>query len=677
MNEHRVFLWDDQSFHWIQSIGEELHRLRPSWGIRYDNCDSDMDQNLQKDSRWFFREQAKPKGDVSVIFEVFCTRKAESLDFSRFVAAVVDDMFEHEPTLNEKQREHYGTFELAKRIQVANPNAITVVATGHVLEKHIDPAEMLSLAQGSVVMFLDKQDIMGRESSGVRRCVAGLIVAAVARQQAAEAERRMGEENAQLRRGLRVRDEVAHGSFGLLEHVRHLVGLDEAVLHIARTIEPLFQHKTGAYQSLPKVLQRKFPAALMLEGEPGSGKTTLCMAIANSLGIVRHLSPALISPGRHVGMWQKPLRECLTEAFLLARDGQTVVIKADDIAWPDLSGISDYGLRADWQDLMSFLRLCIRLASAVNNHVVPSDNPLNIQYIATFRGKVLWLFARNEDEMIGEMFAPLKDVLLTVPIVFPKDEASRRRILELYAAKEGVVFSEDALALALKTTANYSGRALIGDDDMGRGFVFWAIAAVKDRETARWQTDNGCQPNMTITNDLVEKWLNGPLHKEAVRLARGNSVVPDVVSPLRERQKEDIAREDLVSDAALSAGVDMGQALALAREIWRTQGACIEHDPDMILTSHGAPCLRIVLALVKGALKRKFGYRDWKKPFDSVFGFGSGKRVSVELTQYLQNLCKQHKDYFPPRGGRTQFGATDVDDDAESLKEAGYRFDVD
>jgi hypothetical protein len=204
MNEYRVFLWDDQSFHWMQPIGEELRRLRPTWGIRYDSCDKNMGQGLEKDNRWFFREYAKPTGDVSVIFEVYCSCDAEKADFSRYVAAVVDDMFEHEPTLTEEQREHYGTFELAKRIQAVNPQALTIVATAHGREKRIDPAEMIAQAQGSIVMFLDKQDIMGTGSSGIRRCVAGLIVAAVARQQAAEAEQRIREENAELRRDLRV-----------------------------------------------------------------------------------------------------------------------------------------------------------------------------------------------------------------------------------------------------------------------------------------------------------------------------------------------------------------------------------------------------------------------------------------------------------------------------------------
>jgi hypothetical protein len=448
--------------------------------------------------------------------------------------------------------------------------------------------------------------------------------------------------------------------------------MDESILQVARTIEPFYQHKNGTYQSLPPALRRKFPTALMLEGEPGSGKTSLCMAIANSLGVVYHLSPTVTSPGQCAGDWQMPLRESLTEAFLLARDGRTVVIKADDIAWPDVSGIRDHSLRADWQDLMSFLRLCIRMASAINNHTALSDNPLNIENIAVFRGKILWLFARNEDAMIGEMFAPLKDVLLTVPVVFPKDAVSRQRILELYADREGIKFTEDAMALALEVTANYSGRALIGDDDMGRGFVFWAIATVKDRETARWQADHDYQPDMTITLDVVQKWLASSLHKEAVGLNKA----PPKADSLPDQKKREIAKGNAESDASWCADVDLDHAMALALEIWDTQGACIEHDPNTILTAHGAPCLRVVLAILKGALRRKFGYRGWKAPFDLVFGFGSGKRASVGLPQYLQNLSKQYHDHFPPRGGRTQFGAMDVDDDAEALREAGYQLDI-
>ena len=210
---------------------------------------------------------------------------------------------------------------------------------------------------------------------------------------------------------------------------------------------------------------------------------------------------------------------------------------------------------------------------------------------------------------------------------------------------------------------------------MGRGFVFWAIAAVKDRETTRWQADHGYRPDMTITLDVVQKWLAGPLHKEAASLKGGNKALP-AAAPSPDRSKGPIAKADSTSDSSWHAGVDLDHALALAREIWTTQGACIEHDPGTILASHGAPCLRVVLAILKGGLRRKFGYRGWKAPFDSVFGFGSGKRVSVGLPQYLQNISRQHKDHFAPRAGRAQFGAMDVDDDAEALKEGGCRLDI-
>lgn len=672
MREYRVFAWDDTAFYWLSRIGHELTLMRPTWGVRYQNCDADnMTSDLREEWEEFEDANIRPDAEVAIVFDLFCSRQAEDADFSPYVVAVVDNLFLNVGGLDESRRTNYGALVLSQRIHASNPDVFTIVATN---ESKADPAEMLAQAQGSVLMFLDKQDLM-KDSRAVRRCVAGLIVAAVARQEAAEAERRMGEENAELRRGLRIRDEVAHGSYGLLEHVRHLVGMDESVLHVARIIEPFYQHKSGTYRSLPPALQRKFPAALMLEGEPGSGKTTLCLAIANSLGIVHHLSPVVISPGQHVGDWKKPLRDSLTEAFQRARDGNTVVIKADDIAWPDVSGIRDHGLRADWQDLMSFLRACIRLASTLNNHTTPAEDPLNIKNLKVFRGKVLWLFARNQDEMIGEMFAPLKDVLLTVPVVFPKDEASRRRILELYADKESVEFAEDAMVLALEATANYSGRALIGDDDMGRGFVFWAIAAVKDRETTRWQVDHGYRPDMTITLEVVQKWLAGSLHKEAASL---NKALPEA-DPLPDRKRGTIAKEDAESDASWHAGVDLDQALALARKIWATQGACIENDPDTILRQRGAPFLRAVLALLKGTLQQRYGRTKWKKEFDKLFSFGYGKRKSMKLEQYLQNLSRraEYKVYFPPRPGRKQFGAQDVDDDAAALEKEGIRLGLD
>jgi DNA-binding NtrC family response regulator len=129
-----------------------------------------------------------------------------------------------------------------------------------------------------------------------------------------------------------------------------------------------------------------------------------------------------------------------------------------------------------------------------------------------------------------------------------------------------------------------------------------------------------------------------------------------------------LATADTVSERNWRTGIDMEYARALANQIWKTRGLCIKNDPNDILDKHGVPYLRAVLALLMGALERQ--------DFDAVLGF----KPSRGLSQYFQNLSAKKDgkftEYFRPRPGRKQFGANDVKEDAELLKEAGFRLDL-
>jgi len=529
--------------------------------------------------------------------------------------------------LNEEQRLHYGTFELAKRIQAVNPNAITVVATGHVIEHRVDPAEMLSQAQGSIVMFLDKQDIMGKDSSGVRRCVAGLIVAAVARQQAAEAER---------------------GMAAALESV----GADVRELSAPLADEPFGdEFMIGGSQELAGVARQIQVAATLewpvfIRGEPGTGKERVARSLhalwEAKVGSKRPFVVAECSSVTHT-LFESELFGHVRGAFTGAdreKDGFVQEAK-DGILFLDEIG----------------------------------DIPPELQK------KILRLLEEREYRRVGDTAWKKCKARIVM--------ATNRDLERMIADGE---FREDLFgrltrALRIQTVPLRGAKE--------------AIPAIVRGYVKRESRNSGLPPDLPIDDAVFHElarhdWPNNVrelqgvvIHNLADLCAHGSRKWQKVVWPPESntggrhgppRPRKDTggsgSNQTAQSETAWHAGVDLRHSLALAREIWTTQGACIEHDPDTILVAHGAPCLRVVLAILKGASRRKFGYRGWKAPFDSVFGFGSGKRASVGLPQYLQNISRQHKDHFAPRAGRAQFGAMDVDDDAEALKEGGCRLDI-
>ena len=61
-----------------------------------------------------------------------------------------------------------------------------------------------------------------------------------------------------------------------------IVGVGDLVLELAEALEPFFQWMSGTYEDIPEPLRGEFVSAVLLEGEPGSGKTSICEAIAQA-----------------------------------------------------------------------------------------------------------------------------------------------------------------------------------------------------------------------------------------------------------------------------------------------------------------------------------------------------------------------------------------------------------
>ncbi len=331
----------------------------------------------------------------------------------------------------------------------------------------------------------------------------------------------------ELRRRVEHETELAHSHYGLLGHVRHLVGVADLLLELAEALEPFFQWQRGEYEALPSPLRQEFVAAVLLEGEPGSGKSTVCRAIGDAFGS-NEMLPKHLGPLESQGKWQEPLRVMIDGIYRRAFRRQVVVILADDLVWPSSARILDAGLAADWTAYLNTLRECIEDAARINMGLRPTGSVAK-GIRGTYRGKVLWLFARNRDEDVGPMFEPLRQKLMAFRVEFPRDPADRRAVLRYRAERAGVRFEEDALDEVLRTTSSYSGRDLIGDETSRRGFLWYAIRKVKQRELGRHQAGFG-NLEMIISKDVVEEWLASRERAEIERQIEADDAAPTLAT---------------------------------------------------------------------------------------------------------------------------------------------------
>lgn len=306
---------------------------------------------------------------------------------------------------------------------------------------------------------------------------------------------------------------LAHSSYGLLQHVRHLVGVGPLLQELAKALEPFFQWNAGEYELLPKPLQNKFVSAILLEGEPGSGKSTICKAIASAFQSNAAL-PKDLGPSKFLGGWKKTLRENVQAIYVQALKQKVVVVRADDLVWPSVAEISDGAMAADWTAYLNTIRDCIEDADRINKGQKPEG--CMVGDLSGFKGKIVWLFARNREEEVGRMFEPLRDKLKAFRVTFPANRDDRKAILCFRAQKEQVQFDGTALETALSATQNFDGRDLIGDETSQRGFLSFAISSVKERELARHRASASAL-RMIITPDIVQEWLQSEECKEINR----------------------------------------------------------------------------------------------------------------------------------------------------------------
>lgn len=332
-----------------------------------------------------------------------------------------------------------------------------------------------------------------------------LIQRVITEKRIAEDRQSLSEENERLASRIAHETALAHSSYSLLNHARHLIGFGP-LLDLAERLEPFFQWRDHKYDHLPEDLQDLkpgFPSAFLFEGEPGSGKSTICKAIAEAFNSQVAL-PKDLGPGKHLGDWKALLKENVGQIYLQATDRKVVVVRADDLVWPSAAEMFDGAIKADWATYMNTLRECIEDAARINMGKKPEGSIA--RRLSQYNGKIIWLFARNRDEDVGSMYSPLRDKLIVYRASFPRDRDKRRTILDVRARQECVEFEQSALETALTVTKDYGGRDLIGDETSSKGFLHLAIMKAKGRALARFESGEK-KPKATITADIIQEWL--------------------------------------------------------------------------------------------------------------------------------------------------------------------------
>jgi DNA-binding NtrC family response regulator len=641
MREYRVFAWDDMAFYWLSRIGHELTLMRPTWGIRYQNCDADsMEGDLKDECEELEGAAIRPHAEVVIVFDLFCSRRAESVDYSPYVVAIVDNLFgKNAGDLGKTTGRNYGALVLSQRIHASNPAVFTIVATNE--SRAADPAEMLGQAQGNVLMFLDKQDLM-KESPAVRRCVAGLIVAAVAKQQRDEINVKLSSENQALR------DELSQHTIRedrYIDEVKQLLKQPKDAFFDPHDFIPCIAALCGAL--------RRPGSTVLLRGERGVGKEVFASML--------HLSATEgRAPFIPVNCGSIPESLIESELFGYVKGSFTGATADKAGAFERAKGgtlfLDEIGELKD-----SVQATLLRVLSSKEFTRVGGKDLITASDV-----RVIAATNRPLEEMAeqGKFKPDLLDRLEQHVIYIPP---LRERPWSIRPLSE----------------------KLLSRRDPGGSHRF-------AEETYEAMQNHAWEGNVRELDNAIERGLghcfDGIIRPEDLEL----TVRPAGKAPLKQPERDD--DESVPRDTVPSwmASLDRERVTALAKEIIKTEGGFIEHNPDKVLWEYGAPYLRAVFALLHDAFQHKckdmparkmtrrvkggteaLAREEWLCQFNEVCGFGDSVLGAENFTRPSESAslyCKKLRtDLFPPMPGVKKYGMARIKSDAHDLRAAGIR----
>lgn len=378
-----------------------------------------------------------------------------------------------------------GTERLLEPLKKTAPDLYTAIFTGHVADERTSISSWVSLAIDlGASQFISKVDPAG---------LAEFVKKVMDRKKSIILEKR----NIEKKRKSRNNQEQYS-----LEKV---VEQDKLLFDLRSRLQPLYDYINGDNNSEIEDLRREIPSNIMLEGEPAAGKSTICEAVANYVRahVVKFPRNAIPAGGTEGRTWETTLNTFFENVDGYTSKHDCVVVMCDDLDFGQVEKVSDVALRAQWQGFLSTLREYL-LSTGENNNKLK-------------KGKVLWLFTRNEAVDVGKLHPPFESVLEKHIVVFPRDKERRKNMVRAVTRDRycKYIFDEDALDLVVEATMHYGGRDLLGQKGTTKGLPYNLVDYVKIREQDAVKHGNHVV-NFTITRDIVDLYLNSSMHKSSM-----------------------------------------------------------------------------------------------------------------------------------------------------------------